>query len=79
MMMNNMMVGYGFSHWLMFVIMAALILYPVGRILGRIGLSPFWSVVAMIPFLNLIGLWVLAFTQWPRNGKGVMPNNIQSD
>ena len=70
MMMHNMMVGYGSGHWLMFVIMAALILYPVGRILGRIGLSPFWSVVAMIPFLNLIGLWVLAFTQWPRDGTG---------
>ena len=68
MMMNNMMVGYGVSHWLMFVIMAVLILYPVGRILGRIGLSPFWSVVALIPFLNLIGLWVLAFTEWPRGG-----------
>ena len=68
MMMNNMMVGYGFSHWLMFVIMAALILYPLGRILGRIGLSPFWSVLALIPFLNLIGLWVLAFTEWPRGG-----------
>lgn len=70
MMMNNMMVGYGFSHWLMFVIMATLILYPIGRILGRIGLSPFWSVVALIPFFNLIGLWVLAFTQWPRDGTG---------
>ncbi len=67
-MMNDMMVRYGSGHWLMFVIMAALILYPVGRILGRIGLSPFWSVVAMIPFLNLIGLWVLAFTEWPRGG-----------
>jgi hypothetical protein len=65
-MMNNMMVGYGFSHWLMFAVMAALILYPVCRILGRIGLAPFWSVVALIPFLNLAGLWVLAFTEWPR-------------
>jgi hypothetical protein len=65
-MMHNMMVGYGFGHWLMFVVMAALILYPVGRILGRIGLSPFWSVVALIPFFNLIGLWVLAFSLWPR-------------
>ncbi len=70
-MMNHMMAGYGFSHWLMFVIMAALILYPLGRILGRIGLSPFWSVLALIPFLNLIGLWVLAFTEWPRSGADV--------
>ena len=67
-MMNHMMVGYGFSHWLIFVVMATLILYPLGRILGRVGLSPFWSVLALIPFLNLIGLWVFAFTEWPRSG-----------
>ncbi len=66
-MMMNYMVGYGPGHWLMFAVMIAVILYPVGRILGRLGLSPFWSVVALIPFLNLIGLWVVAFAEWPRN------------
>lgn len=40
-------------------------LYPIGRILGRIGLSPFWSVLAVVPLVNLIGLWVLAFADWP--------------
>jgi len=66
MMMYNMM-EYGPGHWLMFAVMVAAVLYPVGRILSRIGLSPVWSVVALIPLLNLIGLWVLAFTPWPRD------------
>ena len=61
----TMMDGYGVAHWLVFAVMAALLLYPIGRILGRIGLSPFWSVVAVIPVANLIGLWVLAFVDWP--------------
>ncbi len=65
--MMHYMPGYGLTHWLMFAVMIAALLYPVGRILGRIGLSPFWSVVALIPFLNLIGLWVLAFAEWPRD------------
>jgi len=65
--MMHYMLGYGLTHWLMFAVMIAALLYPVGRILGRIGLSPFWSVVALIPLLNLIGLWVLAFAEWPRN------------
>jgi hypothetical protein len=56
-------------HWIMFAALVALILYPAGRILTRIGFSPFWSVVALIPFANLIGLWVLALTAWPRDGK----------
>ena len=59
--------GFGFSHWIFFAVMVAVVLYPIGRILGRIGLSPFWSVVAMIPFVNLIALWVLAFSDWPRD------------
>lgn len=60
------MMGYGYGHWFAFVIGAILILYPIGRILGRIGFSPFWSIVAVVPLVNLIGLWVMAFTDWPR-------------
>lgn len=59
--------GYGLGHWLLFALIVALIIYPIGRILGRIGLSPFWSVLAFIPFINLISLWVLAFSRWPRD------------
>jgi hypothetical protein len=61
------MAGFGIVHWVIFTVMVAAVLYPIGRILGRIGLSPFWSVFALIPFVNLIALWVLAFTDWPRD------------
>jgi hypothetical protein len=57
--------GFGLGHWLFFAVMVAVILYPVGRILKRLGLSPIWSVLALIPFVNLISLWALAFTEWP--------------
>jgi peptidoglycan/LPS O-acetylase OafA/YrhL len=45
--------------------MVAVVLYPVGRILGRIGLSPLWSVLALIPLANLFALWLFAFIDWP--------------
>jgi len=61
------MEGYSLAHWLVFAVTVAVILYPIGRILGRIGLSPFWSLVALIPFVNLIALWALAFGYWPRD------------
>lgn len=63
---TDMMWGYGVGHWIFFVVMVAIVLYPIGRILGRLGLSPFWSVLALIPIVNLIGLWLLAFVDWPR-------------
>ena len=54
--------GWGISHWLMFAVMAAAILYPIGLILKRLGFPPFWSVLALVPGINLIALWVLALT-----------------
>jgi predicted PurR-regulated permease PerM len=59
--------GYGVAHWIIFAIFVAVILYPVGRILNRIGFSPLWSVLVFVPLANLLALWVLAFSDWPRD------------
>lgn len=59
------MTGYGLVHWIIFVAMVVIILYPIGRILKRLGLSPFWSLLVFIPLVNLISLWVLALSAWP--------------
>lgn len=68
-MMNGWMdlAGYGFAHWLVFLLTIVAVLYPIGRILNRLGMSPFWSILVFIPMVNLIGLWVLAFADWPRD------------
>jgi hypothetical protein len=62
--------GYGsfltFS-WLWFILTAGIVIYPLGRILSRMGFSPFWAILAFIPFVNLVALWVLAFADWPRS------------
>jgi hypothetical protein len=65
------MMGYGLGHWVVFTLFVAAVLYPIGRILGRIGLSPFWSVLALIPLVNLIALWFLAFMDWPETGRAI--------
>lgn len=62
-----MMEDWSAMHWITFAAIVALTLYPVGRILRRIGLSPFWSILALIPVANIIGLWVLALSDWPRD------------
>jgi hypothetical protein len=38
---------------------------PVAAILHHAGRSRWWTVIAFIPLLNLIGLWVFAFSRWP--------------
>jgi len=37
MMMDNWMTGYGLAHWIIFIVMVVLFLYPIGRILRRLG------------------------------------------
>ena len=65
-MMSDWMFGGSVVHWLWFIAVIAIVVYPAGRILSRIGFSPFWSIVIFIPVLNLIALWVLAFADWPK-------------
>lgn len=57
--------AYQLNHWVFFAIAAAIFLYPIGRILNRIGLSPFWSLLFLVPLVNVIALWILAFIDWP--------------
>ncbi len=60
-------------HWLIVLIYLGVLGYPIVRILNRVGYSPWWVIIAFIPFVNLIGLWVLSFVHWPR----VPENNEQ--
>jgi hypothetical protein len=56
-------------HWVM-VIFYLVFLYvivgiPAGVILRRVGMSRWWSLLAIIPIANLVGLWIFAFARWP--------------
>jgi hypothetical protein len=56
-------------HWLMAIAMPLLFLVllgvPIANILHRAGRSRWWIILAFVPFVNLICLWVFAFTRWP--------------
>jgi hypothetical protein len=52
---------------------AMLMLWPAARCLRRIGFSPWLSLVALIPFGNIVLLWVVAYSDWrdvQASGKG---------
>ena len=60
--------GLSIWHWLI-VLVIALVIWAViaifGRILNRAGYSRWWVLMAFIPVVNLIMLWVFAFADWP--------------
>ena len=35
------------------------------RVLSRAGFSGWWALLALVPILNLVMLWVFAFIDWP--------------
>ena len=55
--------------WLVPIVMPLLTIVlvgvPVASILHRAGRSRWWTLIAFIPLLNLIGLWTFAFSRWP--------------
>jgi hypothetical protein len=55
--------------WLIGAIIAII---PFWRICTRIGWSPWLSLLMAIPLVNLIFLYVLAFSDWPSQ-KGTVP------
>jgi len=56
--------------WIVAIVMPLLVIIvvavPVANILHRAGRSRWWTVLAFLPLLNLIGLWVSAFSRWPK-------------
>jgi hypothetical protein len=50
---------------------AFLICYPISRVLKRLGFSGWWSLLAIVPLANLVSLWIVAFTPWPRDGRAI--------
>ncbi len=52
-------------HWLIALLLSIFFLYPYARIIRRAGFSPGWVLVAFVPLLNFVMIWVFAFVQWP--------------
>ena len=64
-----------FGFWgLGWPVMALIAVIPFWRISARVGLSPWLSLLILIPMVNLIFLYILAFGEWPAlRGTGQPP------
>jgi hypothetical protein len=56
-------------HWIVVLVLAFGVLWPVAKILRRAGFSRLWCILAVVPVANLIGLWVFAVAPWPAYGE----------
>ena len=58
--------GWG-SSWLIIAVVAII---PFWQICKRVGYSPWLSLLIVLPLVNLIFMYYLAFSEWPSEKKG---------
>lgn len=54
-------------HWIVALFWVAVFLIPGWRIASKAGYSGAWSLLLLVPLLNVVVLWVFAFVRWPAN------------
>jgi hypothetical protein len=57
--------GISIWHWLIFILLLAVVVVPFWKIFPRAGMSRWWSLLMVVTPINLLLVWVLAFKVWP--------------
>jgi hypothetical protein len=52
-------------HWVIFLPALATVI-PAAKALSRVGLSPWWSILSIIPIVGWFALWAFAYARWPK-------------
>lgn len=52
-------------HWI--IVLAALsTVIPAAKALSRVGFSPWWAILSLVPIVGWFGIWVFAYAPWPK-------------
>ncbi|MGH8061619.1 MAG: hypothetical protein ACREO7_06355 [Pseudoxanthomonas sp.] len=57
--------GLSIWHWIIVLFFVFGYLVPLWRIVNKAGFHGALSLLALIPFVNVVMLWVFAFVRWP--------------
>ncbi|MEQ9812675.1 MAG: hypothetical protein RLO50_07820 [Azospirillaceae bacterium] len=58
---------------LIYLIVSAIIVAKIGAagfVLVKAGRSPIWALILLLPFVEVVAVWVFAFSRWPRAAPG---------
>jgi len=47
------------------IIYVVVLVVPARKLLRRAGYNPWLAILAAIPLINLVALWVFAYARWP--------------
>lgn len=60
----------GLPELLVVLFVAVLIIWPATRICAKAGYTPWLGVAIVIPIANVLLLWFLALSDWPKHKPG---------
>jgi len=52
-------------HWMVLLLYVGIFVVPCWRIVSKAGYSGAWALLSLVPLINIIALWVFAFSRWP--------------
>ena len=56
---------HGISNGLILLIILALTILPFWKIFSKAGYSGAWSLLMLVPLVNVLAIWIFAFSDWP--------------
>lgn len=57
-------------HWLIVIFFWIIVFgWPLVKVIRKAGFSGWWVVLAFLPIINIIALWVFAFVSWPNQSR----------
>lgn len=59
------MLGVGLPELALLLLLFLVWVPPVIRIIQKAGYGWAWFLLALVPVVNLVALWVFAFSRWP--------------
>ena len=62
--------GFALLQVIFFLIGAVIVIIPFWKIYGKAGFSKWLSLLMIVPLINLIVLYVVAFSSWPTHRQG---------
>jgi hypothetical protein len=64
------------ADWITLLVFGVATAYTIGLggwVLARAGRSPLWVLLLLVPYANLLALWLFAYVRWPAFERRVEP------